>query len=463
MNKRSRESICSGSETQDHSSIDFFGGKSMHPRSKHTMKHDFLSLSRILPVLKKHMTLNLKWKPKMPKYLMYHFDFTHPDAVYHLSKAILKCIYNLDFYLPCGCPNGCCDSEFESELPMETPQVDCSDFVFERYLAPCVPNRVNYIHHAADLLKLENNSYDGYLNSVIPLNKILTGGHIVVMDIGTGANCIYPLLGTAEYSWNFIGVDIDEESLALARKNVFLNNLEKKITLRLQDNPISMFGGVICSYELICLTLSNPPFHSSIKEINQNPRTITLGKKNEIIFTQSQFSVHLLKAKYLDCLDNSENCMIRGTVKYTFSEDCMEHGELAFIEIMLLESRLYAFNVLWFTSLVAKLSTLKKIKRKIQSDMRLYNASNTVQEAFLNTKLSQLDFHAESSTMKFGHCTQDSIDVSDLHVCEFRTFVLNQGKQTRWVVAWTYYNSTQRSRIIEKLQNMQKNNYETDK
>lgn len=205
MSKRPREYSTCGTESQGHSSVDFFDKRSMHPRSKHTIKHDFLSLSKLFPVLKKHMTLNLKWKPKMPKYLMYHFDFTHPDAVYHLSKAILKFIYNLDFYLPCGCTNECFNLEMKQNSSAETPQVNRSDFIFERYLAPCVPSRVNYIHHVADLLKLENNICGDYQSSISSLDEILKGSHIVVMDIGTGANCIYPLLGTSEYSWNFIG------------------------------------------------------------------------------------------------------------------------------------------------------------------------------------------------------------------------------------------------------------------
>lgn len=253
---------------------------------------------------------------------------------------------------------------------------------------------------------------------------------------------------------NYLGVDIDEESLVLARKNVALNHLEKKITLRLQSNPISMFGGVLFSDEFICLTLSNPPFHSSISEINQNPKTITLGKKNEIIFTQSQLSTHSFKATYLDDLPDSGNVLVCGTVEYTFSGDFMEHGELAFVEIMLLESKLYAFNVLWFTSLVARLSTLKKIRRIIQTDMRLYNVS-AVQETFLNTKISQLESPIGIPTLKFRKRTTDGIDVLNMHICEFRTFVLNQGRQTRWVVAWTYYNCAQRSSIIKKLQDLQ--------
>jgi 23S rRNA (adenine1618-N6)-methyltransferase len=40
-----------------------------------------------------------------------------------------------------------------------------------------------------------------------------------VLDIGVGANCVYPLIGHAEYGWRFLGVDIDEAALANAQAN----------------------------------------------------------------------------------------------------------------------------------------------------------------------------------------------------------------------------------------------------
>jgi 23S rRNA (adenine1618-N6)-methyltransferase len=28
------------------------------------------------------------------------------------------------------------------------------------------------------------------------------------LDIGVGANCIYPIIGNAEYGWSFVGTDM---------------------------------------------------------------------------------------------------------------------------------------------------------------------------------------------------------------------------------------------------------------
>lgn len=61
-------------------------------------------------------------------------------------------------------------------------------------LCPTVPNRSNYIHWIEDLL----------LSDVIP--KIDSNGdNVRGFDIGTGANCIYPLLGASLLGWSFVG------------------------------------------------------------------------------------------------------------------------------------------------------------------------------------------------------------------------------------------------------------------
>lgn len=60
-------------------------------------------------------------------------------------------------------------------------------------LCPTVPNRSNYIHWIEDLLA----------SNVIPAT--LADGDVKGFDIGTGANCIYPLLGASLLGWKFVG------------------------------------------------------------------------------------------------------------------------------------------------------------------------------------------------------------------------------------------------------------------
>jgi hypothetical protein len=62
-------------------------------------------------------------------------------------------------------------------------------------LCPTVTNRANYIHWIEDLL------------ASCPAPWHQNGEHEEVVcgiDVGTGANCIYPLLGTALHKWHFV-------------------------------------------------------------------------------------------------------------------------------------------------------------------------------------------------------------------------------------------------------------------
>lgn len=57
-----------------------------------------------------------------------------------------------------------------------------------------MPNRSNYIHWIEDLLA----------SDIIEKNEA-SGGKVRGFDIGTGANCIYPLLGASLLGWSFVG------------------------------------------------------------------------------------------------------------------------------------------------------------------------------------------------------------------------------------------------------------------
>lgn len=48
-------------------------------------------------------------------------------------------------------------------------------------------------------------------------------GQVVGLDIGCGANLIYPLLGVAQHGWRFVGADITDAAVAGARANLAAN------------------------------------------------------------------------------------------------------------------------------------------------------------------------------------------------------------------------------------------------
>ena len=130
----------------------------LHPRNRHLSRYDFRELVGTFPELTPFVRLN--------EYQDESIDFSNPNAVMMLNKALLKHYYNIDHWdLPPG------------------------------YLCPPVPGRADYIHHIADLL--------GSCNSkIIPVDV-----KIKCLDIGVGANCIYPIIGNKEYEWSFVGAD----------------------------------------------------------------------------------------------------------------------------------------------------------------------------------------------------------------------------------------------------------------
>src|SRR5690606_21704608 len=105
------------------------------------------------------------------------------------------------------------------------------------YLCPPIPSRADYVHHLADLLAEDNG------------NRLLHGSSVRILDIGVGANCIYPLVGQSEYGWRFLGSDIDETALAVAKAIVKANKLDHQIELRQQRQRKYIFTGLLARGE----------------------------------------------------------------------------------------------------------------------------------------------------------------------------------------------------------------------
>jgi len=87
-----------------------------------------------------------------------------------------------------------------------------------------------------------------------------------VLDIGMGANCVYPLIGYSEYRWHFLGSEVDPTAVAAAKAIVQSNGLNKAIQLRQQSNPKQILLGLLEPGERFDLTMCNPPFHASMDE-----------------------------------------------------------------------------------------------------------------------------------------------------------------------------------------------------
>ncbi len=264
----------------------------MHPRNKNIGPYDLDQMVMAEPLLEKHITIN----PAGNKTI----NFSDPTAVKLLNKAILKHYYKISYW----------------EFP-------------DTNLCPGVPGRANYLHIAADILKKDNQ------------NKIPTGEKITCMDIGTGSTCIYPLIGTAEYGWSFIGTEVDGASLKSAEniisKNEGMSNL---VSLRFQKKPKSIFRNIIKKDELFDISICNPPFHSNKKEASK----------------AASRKLRNLKGKRSQPLNFSGNN----------NELVFEGGELKFISKMIEESKAFGNQVRWFTSLVSKEKSLNSLTRQLE-------------------------------------------------------------------------------------------------
>ena len=264
---------------------------SLHPRNPHQGRYDLNVLTTVCPELKSHLILNPKGEQTV--------NFANEDAVRLLNQALLAQHYQvLHWNIPAG------------------------------YLCPPIPGRADYVHYAADLLAGKKNNAK-------------------VLDIGTGANCIYPIIGSRSYGWKFVASDIDPVAVSAANLIVDSNAvLKNKIKVLQQKNQKSIFSGIIGPHDLFDLTLCNPPFHASLAEAN----AVTERKTHNL---------NRHKVKY-----NGQQAIAEGrNFGGQKAELWCEGGELAFLKRMINESQNFSEQVMWFTSLVSKSENVKPLKK----------------------------------------------------------------------------------------------------
>ena len=268
--------------------------KTLHSRNFHNDRYDFKALIKTKPDLQEFVKPN--------KYGDLSIDFANPQAVISLNKALLSHFYGIKNYT---IPNG--------------------------YLCPPIPGRADYIHHIADLLAISN-------NGVIPKGNTIKG-----LDVGIGANGIYAIIGASIYDWDFVGSDIEIESIKSVENIVNSNeSLKGKIECKLQLNSQNIFTGIINKDDFYNFTLCNPPFHKSLKDaMDGNKRKVQNLTKQKITKNTLNFGG---KNNELWC----------------------KGGEIAFITNMIKESLEFKNNVFWFTTLVSKKENLPLIYKKLE-------------------------------------------------------------------------------------------------
>lgn len=273
------------------------GKSGLHPHNPHRQRYDFAALTASSPELAAYVANNAYGDASI--------DFANPQAVKALNRALLKHHYQIGHW----------------DIP-------------DSYLCPPIPGRADYLHYLADLLA---DSAGG---------EVPQGPEVSALDVGVGANCIYPLLGHRSFGWDFVGSDIDPQALASAQAIVDGNpGLAGHIELRLQTSPPAILVGVMQPGEWFDVCLCNPPFHASLAEATAGSQRKwkNLGKEAASGGQQPvlNFGGH-------------------------GGELWCDGGEEKFIRRLISESSQVPSSCYWFTTLVSRASSLPVIYETLE-------------------------------------------------------------------------------------------------
>ena len=267
----------------------------LHPRNRHVAGYDFAALVGSWPRLARFVRPSPAGTATV--------DFADPAAVLALNQALLRLDYGVEHW---DVPPG--------------------------YLCPPIPGRADYVHHLADLL--------GEGNGGVPPR----GTDTVVLDIGVGANGVYPIVGGREYGWRFVGTEIDPVASAWVRRLIASNpTLAGQVEIREQRAKAQILAGVVAPGERFAASMCNPPFHRSAVEAaagtHRKLRNLGGGTRTPLVRNFGGRSHELW----------------------------CPGGEVGFVSRMIAESARQPELCGWFTTLVSSRESLPVIERALQS------------------------------------------------------------------------------------------------
>lgn len=155
-----------------------------------------------------------------------------------------------------------------------------------------------------------------------------------IIDLGVGANCIFPLLAAKAFDWKVLGFEKNEKSYKIAQEIITSNNLEKEITLECNATYERLIFDFFTKFRsgeedhvhdaLIC----NPPFYFNFKDFKKRKRKGFTGKPHEVI---------------------------------------CEGGEVRFAKSLITESEMLRKKIRWFSLYLSEKSSMFALKRKLDS------------------------------------------------------------------------------------------------
>ena len=240
-------------------------------------------------------------------------DWEHPSATYELTKATLLDEFNLKWELP----------------KWNEPECEKQSTPSPKNLVPPVPRSINYLCWVKDLVVYS------HAHQVISFDLLSTKmPQINGLDVGTGASCIFSLLGSVvSPQWNFVATDIVASSLQHAQKLSLMNSLEGRIGFQLVENA-QYVSPVLNDIKKphISFSICNPPFFSSYDGDSERKSKLAKfeGKEHE-------------KAGL---------------------------GELEFFKCMFYDSR--PFELIWFTCMFGRKASLLSAFEIVDSSVETY-------------------------------------------------------------------------------------------
>ena len=286
----------------------------LHPRNRFREGYDFEALVACSPALAAFVGPNAHGNTSI--------DYADPEAVKALNQALLGHAYQLrDWDIQAGA------------------------------LCPPIPGRSEHLHHLADLL---GSGTDG---AGVP-----RGPTTAVLDIGTGASCIYPLIGAREYGWRFVGSEVNAAACRWATDLVTAHpEVSGLIRIRQQPAAAQCFEGVVETGERFALSICNPPFYASADEAAEGNRR----KRRNLSGKGSASSSKASRRERRD--SDREGAPAERNFGGRAGELWCPGGELGFVQRMITQSAERPALCGWFTSLVSKGAHLPRLTRALQA------------------------------------------------------------------------------------------------
>ncbi|KAF3967251.1 hypothetical protein CMV_008741 [Castanea mollissima] len=304
----------------------------IHPRNKYSeTRPDFALLASLYPSFEPFVFYSHDGgRPRI--------DWTDFNATRELTRVLLLHDHALNWWIPDG------------------------------QLCPTVPNRSNYIHWIEDLLA----------SDIIPKTNA-SGGNVRGFDVGTGANCIYPLLGASLLGWSFVGSDVTEVALEWAEKNVKNNpHISQLIEIRkvesCEDGPsmekshdgesVSCESNIELSAcavreEVDPLPSASFDLHSDAnKRYNGPPILLDAVRDGE------RFDFCMCNPPFFETMEEA-GLNPKTSCGGTPEEMICSGGEKAFITRIIEDSAVLKQSFRWYTSMVGRKSNLKSLTAKL--------------------------------------------------------------------------------------------------